>query len=54
MLNEVLFRKIEEEYIGNIWFQQDGASCHIVEDTLDFLRPVFEDRRSQGHLGAAV
>ena len=25
MLNELLFTKIEEEDIGNIWFQQDGA-----------------------------
>ena len=37
MLNEFLFRKIEEEVIGNIWFQQDDA-------TLDVLRTVFEDR----------
>ena len=44
MLNEFLFTKIEEKDIGNIWFQQDGAMCHIVETTLDVLRPVFEDR----------
>ena len=37
MLNEFLFIKIKEEDIGNIWFQQDGA-------TLDVLLPVFEDR----------
>ena len=30
--------------IGNIWFQQDGATCHTAEPTLDVLRPVFEDR----------
>ena len=40
MLNEFLFIKIEEEDIGNIWFQQDGAKCH----TADVLRPVIEDR----------
>ena len=44
MLNEFLFTKIEEEDIGNIWFQQDGATCHTAEDTLDVLHPVFEDR----------
>ena len=33
ILNEFLFTKIEEEDIGNIWFQQ-----------FDILRPVFEDR----------
>ena len=26
MLNEFLLKKIEEEDIGNIWFQQDGAT----------------------------
>ena len=44
MLNEFLFTKIEEEDIGNIWFQQDGATCHTDEATLNVLRPVFEDR----------
>ena len=44
MLNEVLFTKIEEKDIGNIWFQQEGATCHTVEATLDVLRPDFEDR----------
>ena len=43
MLNEFLFTKIEEEDIGNIWFQQNGATCHTAEATLDVLRPVFKD-----------
>ena len=43
MLNEVLFTKIEEEDIGNICFQQDGATCHTAEAAFDVLRPVFED-----------
>ena len=44
MLNEFLFTKIEEEHIGNIWFQQDCATCHTAKATPDFLCPVFEDR----------
>ena len=44
MLNEFLFTKIEEDDIGNIWFQQDGATYHTAEATLDGLGPVFEDR----------
>ena len=28
-----------QEDIGNIWFQQDGATCHSAEATLDVLRP---------------
>ena len=41
-----LFTKIKKEDIGNIWFQQDGATCHTTETTLNVLRPVFEDPRS--------
>ena len=44
MLNEFLFTKIEEEDIGNTWFQQDGTTCHTGEATFDVLRPGFEDR----------
>ena len=44
MLNEFLFKKIEEEDIGNKWFQREGATCHTSEATLDVLSPVFEDR----------
>ena len=44
MLNEFLFTKIEEEDIGNFWFQQDDATSHTTVATLDVLRPVFEDR----------
>ena len=43
MLKEFLFIKIEEVDIGNIWFQQNGATCHTAETTLDVLSPVFED-----------
>ena len=43
MLNEFLFTKIKKEDIGNIWFQQDGSTCHTADTTLDVLRPVFED-----------
>ena len=44
ILKEFLLTKIEEEDIGNIWFQQDGATSHIAEATLDVLCPVLEDR----------
>ena len=44
MMKEFLFTKIEEEDIGNIWFQHDNATCHTTEAILDVLRPVFEDR----------
>ena len=44
MLIKLFSKKIKEEHIGNIWFQQNGATCHTTEATLDVLRPVFEDR----------
>ena len=34
-MNEFLFTKIEEEVIGNIWFQQVGATCHTAEALFD-------------------
>ena len=43
VFNEFLFTKIEENDIGNIWFQKDGATCHTAEATLNILRHVFED-----------
>ena len=44
MLKEFLFTKIEEEDIDKILFQQDGATCHLVEATFDVLQiVVFED-----------
>ena len=43
MLNEFLFLKIEEEDIGNIWFQHEGVTCHTAEAILDVLRLIFED-----------
>ena len=44
MLNEFLFPKIEEDVMDDIWFQQDGATCHTADVTIDLLRTVFENR----------
>ena len=42
MLNEFLFPKIVEDDMGDIWFQQDGATCHTVNVTIDLLRTVLK------------
>ena len=42
-MTEFLSTKIEGDDIGNIWFQQDGATCRTAEATLDVLSLVFED-----------
>ena len=44
MLNKFLLTKIKKEDIGNIWFQEDDATCHTAEATFDVLQPVSEDR----------
>ena len=41
---KIFVHKNEEEDIGNISSQQNGAMCHTAEATFDVLRPVFEDR----------
>ena len=46
MLNEFLFTKIEEEDIDNIWFQQDGATRHTAEATLDVFQDCIISRRA--------
>ena len=54
MLKEFLFTKIEEEDISNILLQQDGATCHTAEVTLDvFLKIALSasELMSFGHLG---
>ena len=43
MLNEFLFTKIEQEDIGSIWLQREGAACHAADAILAVLRPVFKD-----------
>ena len=44
MLNEFLFPKIEEDDMGDIWFQQDGTTCHTANVTINLLRTAFENR----------
>ena len=50
MLNEYLL------YIGTIWFQQDGATLHTAEVTLEFLKIALSaaEMMSFGHFGAAI
>ena len=54
LLNKFLFKKIKKN--GKIWFQQDGATCHTVEATLNVLRPVFEEGiiNRRADVGAAI
>ena len=41
ILNEFLFPKIDEDDMDDIWYEQDGATCHTTNLTIDLLRTVF-------------
>ena len=44
--NEFLFPKIEKDDMDDIWFQQDGATCHTANVTIDLLRTVYDSQIS--------
>jgi len=44
MLENFFFSRMEEEDIDDIWFQQDGATCHTANVTIDLLHSTFENR----------
>lgn len=44
MLSDYFFDQMEAEDLNDIWFQQDGATCHTAHATIDLLRTVFENR----------
>ena len=60
MLDEFSFTKIEEEDIGHIWFQQDGASCHSRSYSRCFasfflkIALLATELMSFGHFGATI
>ena len=43
MLTDWFFHEIEAENL-NIWFKQDGATCHTTNATINILRPIFGNR----------
>ena len=44
MFNEFLFPNVEENDMDDVWFQQDGATCHTTNVTIELLGTVFENR----------
>ena len=40
----IFVSELKEDDIDDIWFQQNGATCHIANVTIDLLRTVFENR----------
>lgn len=43
MIQKFLFLKIDNIDSKDIWFQQDGATCHTAKDTINLLKTKFGD-----------
>lgn len=43
MITNFLVPEIQARGLGDIWFQQDGATCHTAALTMDLLRQHFDD-----------
>ena len=41
MINQFLFLKINDIDADDIWFQQDGATCHTANETINLLKKKF-------------
>ena len=41
LLGRFLMPEIEARNLHDIWFQQDGATCHTARETMDLLRSRF-------------
>ena len=44
LLGQFLMPEIEARNLHDIWFQQDGASCHTARETMDLLRSRFGEQ----------
>lgn len=44
MINDFLWPELDGIDLDNVYFQQDGATCHTSNETIDLLREKFPDR----------
>jgi len=44
MLSNFLWHRLDQVYIDNVWFQQDGATCFSSRETITLLREKFPNR----------
>lgn len=44
MIKEYFWHQIDDLELKDMWFQQDGATCHTSSVTIDLLREKFDDR----------
>ena len=44
MINDFLFENMDDIDQDEMWFQQDGATCHTAVATIDLLKSKFGDK----------
>ncbi|GFU50513.1 putative LOC100569746 [Trichonephila clavipes] len=44
MITNIFIPELNNHDVQELWFQQDGVSCHAARATIDFLRDTFGDR----------
>ena len=45
MINQFLFLKMNDIDADDIWFQQDGATCHTANETINLLKEKFGESK---------
>ncbi|GFW14805.1 DUF4817 domain-containing protein [Trichonephila clavipes] len=44
MITNFLIPELNNHNVQELWFQQDGATCHTARATIDLLKDTFNDR----------
>ncbi|GFW35467.1 uncharacterized protein TNCV_3070951 [Trichonephila clavipes] len=44
MITIFFIPELNNHDVQELWFQQDGATCHTARDTIDLLKDTFDDR----------
>lgn len=44
MINDFFVPELEDVDVDDLWFQQDGATCHTANDTINLLKETFGER----------
>ncbi|GFY16194.1 transposable element Tc3 transposase [Trichonephila clavipes] len=44
MITNFFIPELNNHNVQELWFQQDGATCHTARDTIDLLKDTFGDR----------
>ncbi|GFV17163.1 uncharacterized protein TNCV_4020341 [Trichonephila clavipes] len=44
MITQLFIPELNNHDVQELWFQQDGATCHTARATIDLLKDTFNDR----------